>query len=48
MRATSSTLDNNRIKLTIEVDETEMNEAMESAAKSLSKQVSIKGFRSNS
>ena len=45
MRATSSTLDNNRIKLTIEVDETEMNEAMESAAKSLSKQVSIKGFR---
>ncbi len=45
MRATSSTLDNNRIKLTIEVDETEMNEAMENAAKSLSKQVSIKGFR---
>ncbi len=45
MRATSSTLDNNRIKLTIEVDETEMNEAMESAAKSLSRQVSIKGFR---
>ena len=45
MRATSSTLDNNRIQLTIEVDETEMNEAMESAAKSLSKQVSIKGFR---
>ena len=45
MRATSSTLENNRIKLTVEVDETEMNEAMEAAAKSLSKQVSIKGFR---
>ena len=45
MRATSSTLENNRIKLTVEVDETEMNDAMESAAKSLSKQVSIKGFR---
>ena len=45
MRATSSTLENNRIKLTVEVDESEMNEAMEAAAKSLSKQVSIKGFR---
>ena len=45
MRATSSTLENNRIKLTVEVDETEMNDAMEAAAKSLSKQVSIKGFR---
>jgi trigger factor len=45
MRATTTTLDNNRIKLTVEVDETEMNEAIDAAAASLSKQVSVKGFR---
>lgn len=45
MRATTTTLDNNRIKLTVEVDETEMNEAINAAAASLSKQVSVKGFR---
>lgn len=45
MRATSTTLDNNRIKLTVEVDESEMDEAIDAAAKSLSKQVSVKGFR---
>lgn len=45
MRATTTILDNNRIKLTVEVDETEMNEAIDAAAASLSKQVSVKGFR---
>jgi trigger factor len=45
MRVTSTTLDNNRIKLDVEVDETEMNEAIEAAATSLSKQVTVKGFR---
>jgi trigger factor len=45
MRATSSTLENNRIKLVVEVDDAEMNEALDAAAKSLAKQVNVKGFR---
>jgi trigger factor len=45
MRATATTLDSNRIKLSVEVDEDEMNEALDSAAVSLSKQVNVKGFR---
>ncbi|HEY5122035.1 MAG TPA: trigger factor [Acidimicrobiales bacterium] len=45
MRATSSTLDNNRIKLVVEVDEAEMNEALDAAAVSLAQQVNVKGFR---
>ena len=45
MRATTTTLENNRVKLTVEVDEPEMDEAIDAAAKKLSKQVSIKGFR---
>ncbi len=45
MRATSSTLDNNRIKLVVEVDDAEMNEALDAAAASLAKQVNVKGFR---
>jgi trigger factor len=45
MRATSTILDNNRVKLTVEVDEPEMEEAIDTAATKLSKQVSIKGFR---
>ena len=45
MRATSTILDNNRVKLTVEVDEPEMDEAIDTAATRLSKQVSIKGFR---
>jgi trigger factor len=45
MRATSSTLDNNRIKLVVEVDEAEMNEALDDAAVSLAQQVNVKGFR---
>ena len=45
MRATTTTLDNNRVKLTVEVGEPEMDEAIDAAAKKLSKQVSIKGFR---
>ncbi len=32
MRATSSTLDNNRIKLVVEVDDAEMDEALDAAA----------------
>jgi trigger factor len=45
MRTTSTLLDNNRVKLTVEVDEPEMEEAIDTAATKLSKQVSIKGFR---
>jgi trigger factor len=45
MRATPTVLENNRIKLVVEVDEDEMNEALDAAAASLAKQVSVKGFR---
>ncbi len=45
MRATSTSLDNNRIKLIVELDDTEMDEALDAAAASLAKQVSVKGFR---
>jgi trigger factor len=45
MRATSTALDDNRIKLTVEVDEDEMNEAINAAAASLAKQMTVKGFR---
>ena len=45
MRATSTILENNRVKLTVEVDEPEMEKAIDIAATKLSKQVSIKGFR---
>ena len=45
MRATTSVLENNRVKLIVEVDDAEMTEAIDAAAAKLSKQVSIKGFR---
>lgn len=45
MRATSTSLDNNRIKLVVELDDSEMNAALDAAAVSLAKQVSVKGFR---
>jgi trigger factor len=45
MRATSSVLENNRVKLTVEIDDAEMATAIDAAAAKLSKQVSIKGFR---
>jgi trigger factor len=45
MRATSTNLDDNRIKLSVEVDEDEMNAAIDAAAASLSKQMTVKGFR---
>jgi trigger factor len=45
MRATSSTLDNNRIKLLVEVDEAEMSKALDAAAQTLAQQVTVKGFR---
>lgn len=45
MRATTTLLDNNRIKLTVEIDDSEMDEAIDAAAKTLAQQVSVKGFR---
>lgn len=45
MRATSTSLDNNRIKLIVELDDSEMDAALDAAAASLAKQVSVKGFR---
>jgi trigger factor len=45
MRATTTTLENNRVKLVVEIDEPEMEKAIDTAATKLSKQVSIKGFR---
>jgi trigger factor len=45
MRAISTSLDNNRIKLVVELDDAEMDEALDAAAASLAKQVSVKGFR---
>src|SRR5579863_3937702 len=45
MRATTTLLDNNKVMLTVEIDDTEMDEAIDSAAKTLAKQVTVKGFR---
>ena len=45
MRATTTSLDNNRVKLSVEIDDLEMNEAIDAAAVTLAKQVSVKGFR---
>jgi trigger factor len=45
MRATVTNLDNHRIKLVVDVDDDEMDKAMDAAAATLSKQVSVKGFR---
>jgi trigger factor len=45
MRTTTTALENNHVKLTVEVDELEMDKAIDTAATKLSKQVSIKGFR---
>ena len=42
MRATTTTLENNRVKLVVEIDEPEMEKAIDTAATKLSKQVSIK------
>ncbi len=45
MRTTTTALENNHVKLTVVVDEPEMDKAIDTAATKLSKQVSIKGFR---
>jgi trigger factor len=45
MRATATPLENHRVSLAVEVDEAEMDEALDQAAKRLAARVSIKGFR---
>ncbi len=45
MHAVTTTLDNNRVKLTVEVEGPEMDQAIDAAAAKLSSQVAIKGFR---
>ncbi len=45
MRATVTTLENNRVKLSVEVDLDEMSDALDQAAKDLSRQINVKGFR---
>lgn len=45
MRATTVPLENNKVMLTVEIDDNEMDEAIDAAAKTLAKQVTVKGFR---
>lgn len=45
MRATSTNLQDNRIMLNVEIDEVEMDEAIDAAAAVLAKQMTVKGFR---
>ena len=45
MRATTTSLDNNRVMLNVEIDDAEMAAAIDAAAATLAKQVSVKGFR---
>lgn len=46
MKSTTTPLDEpNKIKLTVELDESEMNEAIDKAFKTIAKQVNIPGFR---
>ena len=45
MRATVSNLENNHVKLVVELDDAEMSDAIDKAARTLSTQVSVKGFR---
>ena len=45
MRATATVLDNNKIKLTVEVDEPDLAEVIDRTAKELAQQIDVKGFR---
>ncbi|HEV3328378.1 MAG TPA: trigger factor [Acidimicrobiales bacterium] len=45
MRATSEVLEENKVKIAVEVDEDEVEAAVATAAKSLARQVKIPGFR---
>ncbi len=45
MRATTATLPDNKVKLTVQLDDVEMNTAIDKAVVTVGRQVSIKGFR---
>ena len=45
MRASSEIVDTNKVKLTVEVEESEMDSALEDVVRSISRQARIKGFR---
>ncbi|MEO1060645.1 MAG: trigger factor [Actinomycetota bacterium] len=45
MKSTVSTLDDNRVKLTVEVDESEFDEALDETFRKIAKEVRIPGFR---
>lgn len=45
MQASATTLENNRVKLTVEVEETAIDVAMDATAKAFANDISIKGFR---
>lgn len=45
MRATATTLEDHRVKLLVEIDESELESAMDRTARAIANQVSIKGFR---
>ena len=45
MRATSETLEDNRIKLSVEIEEPELDEVLDSVVRSISREARIPGFR---
>jgi trigger factor len=45
MRATSEIVENNRVKLTVEVEESEIDSALDGVVRSISRQAKIPGFR---
>jgi len=45
MQASATTLDNNRVKLTVEVDESAVELAVDATAKAFANDISVKGFR---
>ena len=45
MQASATTLENNRVKLTVEVEESAIDVAMDATAKAFANDISVKGFR---
>jgi len=45
MRATASAPENNKVTLTVEIDDTEIAAAIDATAKELAQQINVKGFR---
>lgn len=45
MRATATNLENHRVKLVVEIDAAEIDDAVNAAARELAQQINVKGFR---